>query len=247
MTKHLRRDLELLEREILTLAAIVESMIDKACRALHKRDSGLATDVIEADAEIDKREVHIEEECLKILALHQPVAIDLRQTATVLKINNDLERIADLAVNISERANSLLKLSDSHVAPSASVNGDRQVAPRQKWFKPPAHLEKMETLAVLMVRDALDAFVRLDSDSAREVCRRDDEVDDLNRELIDELCAMMWEEPDKVEAALQYFSAARHIERIADHATNIAEDVTYLVEGEIARHRHELTHGDNLE
>jgi phosphate transport system protein len=236
--------LDSLEREILTLAAMVESMIDKACRALHKRDAKLAADVIEADAEVDKREVHIEEECLKILALHQPVAVDLRQTATVMKINNDLERIADLAVNISERANSLLKLARSSTSPQPSTNGDRRAPPRQTWFEPPSQLETMEQLAVVMVRDALDAFVRLDPDTAKDVCGRDDEVDDINRELIDELCAIMWDDPSKVEAAMQYFSAARHIERIADHATNIAEDVTYLVEGEISRHRHELSHPD---
>ena len=215
MSKHLERDLEALEREILAQSSIVEEMIVKAFRALCDRRSDVANELIATEEDINDREVRIEEECLKILALHQPVAVDLRRTATVLKINGDLERIADLAVNIAERASSLAEYPDLPV---------------------PEKIEKMVGLATAMVRDALDAFVDLDADLARAVCLRDDDVDDLNRDVIHELYTVMQTKSDVVEAALHFFSASRQVERIADHATNIAEDVIYLVEGEIARH-----------
>jgi len=215
MSKHLERDLEALEREILAQSSLVEEMIAKACRALVDRRVDLSSEVVEAEQQIDVREVKIEEECLKILALHQPVAVDLRRTATVLKINTELERIADLAVNIAERTSSLSDHLD---------------------FEIPDKLERMADLATDMVHDALDAFVELDVDAAREVCRRDEEVDLLNRQVIDELYEMMQARPDMVEPAMHVFSISRHVERIADCATNIAEDVIYLVEGEIARH-----------
>ena len=153
-----------------------------------------------------------------MLALHQPVAVDLRRVATVLKVNSDLERIADLAVNISERALVLVLHPE---------------------FEFPNKLDRMVEAAIGMVRDALDAFVRLDVEAARDVCKRDDVVDELNRQVIVDLKSFLQDNIDEIEPALQYFSAARHIERIGDHATNIAEDVIYLVDGEIARHRHE--------
>jgi phosphate transport system protein len=211
----LDRDLEALEREILAQSSLVEEMIAKACRALVDRRVDLLSEVVASELNIDVREVKIEEECLKILALHQPVAVDLRRTATVLKINTELERIADLAVNIAERTSPL---------------GDHLE------FEIPDKLERMSTKATDMVHDALDAFVELDVDGARDVCRRDEEVDTLNREVIDELYEMMQSRSDMVEPALHVFSISRHLERIADCATNIAEDVIYLVEGEIARH-----------
>jgi len=215
MSKHLERDLEALEREILAQSSLVEEMIAKACRALVDRRVDLLSEVVDSEQQIDVREVKIEEECLKILALHQPVAVDLRRTATVLKINTELERIADLAVNIAERTSSLADHLD---------------------FEFPNKVERMAVKATDMVHDALDAFVELDVDAARDVCRRDEEVDLLNREVIDELYETMHTRPDMVEPALHVFSISRHIERIADCATNIAEDVIYLVEGEIARH-----------
>ncbi len=218
MAKHLQRDLEALEGEILAQSSIVEEMIRKACRALRETAPEVAAEVVAQEAVVNRREVQIEEHCLKILALHQPVAIDLRRTATVLKINNDLERIADLAVNIAERA----------VAVSRHPN-----------FRIPATLDKMAQAAVMMVRYALDAFVKLDVEIAHDVCRRDDEVDAANREVIDELYLTMRSQPELIEAALHFFSASRHVERIADHATNIAEDVIYLVDGEIARHKYD--------
>jgi phosphate transport system protein len=180
-----------------------------------ERRADIAAEVTASELEINVREVKIEEDCLKILALHQPVAVDLRRTATVLKINSELERIADLAVNIAERTISLAEFPE---------------------FKIPAKLERMFVRASEMVHEALDAFVDQDVESAREVCRRDDEVDEYNRRVIDDLLETMRTRSDLVEAALHFFSVCRHVERIADCATNIAEDVIYLVEGEIARH-----------
>ena len=217
MSKHLQRDLENVQRELLALFGIVEETIDKAVRALRERKVELAEEVLAGDDEIDQREVHIEEECLKILALHQPVAVDLRRVATVIKINTDLERIADLAQNIGERAEFLAS---------------------QPSFPIPAKLERMADLATQMVRDALAAFVNLDAASARRVCAQDDEVDQCNREIIAELYRLMRKDLELVEPGMHCFSAVRHVERIADHATNIAEDVIYLIEGEIVRHKH---------
>jgi phosphate transport system protein len=220
MSKHLERDLEALEQEVLDQSSRVEEMIAKACQALVDRRPDMAQEVIASELEINVREVKIEEECLKILALHQPVAVDLRRTATVLKINTELERIADLAVNIAERTISLAEHPE---------------------FEIPTKLERMFVRASDMVHDALDAFVDLNVDAAREVCRRDDEVDEYNRRVIEDLLETMRSRSDLVEAALHFFSVCRHVERIGDCATNIAEDVIYLVEGEIARH-----HFDNL-
>ncbi len=218
MTKHLLRDMENLHRQILGLSAVVEDMIDKASLALVDRQIELADEIIMSDPIVDRREVSIEEECLKMLALHQPVAVDLRRIATVMKVNNDLERIADLAVNIAERAKAL------------------DCFPQ---FPIPSKLAMMVTMATQMVRSALDAFVSLDAQSARKILLMDKNVDAKNVEIIEELQDMMQLDSNNVPPALHCFSASRHIERIADHATNIAEDVVYLVEGEIVRHKHE--------
>jgi phosphate transport system protein len=216
MSKHLERDLDNLQRDLITLAASVEEAIQKATNALKGRQTDLAQEVIEGDNEIDQEENHIEEECLKMLALHQPVAVDLRRITAALKINAELERMADLAEDIAERALHLARL------PSIEV---------------PDRLQRMTDLAASMVRQSLDAFVNLDAHLARLVCRLDDEVDRYNNEIIAELIQSMQSSPAMVEPGLSLFSATRHVERIADHATNIAEDVVYLVEGEIIRHR----------
>src|SRR5262245_41553464 len=216
MSKHLERDLDNLQRHLVTLAASVEEAIHKATRALQQRDAGLAHEVIDGDNEIDEEENRVEEESLKILALHQPVAIDLRRIAAGVKINTDLERMADLAEDIAERAVHLARLPEIPI---------------------PEKLQRMTDLTTAMVRQSLDAFVNLDTRLARLVCRLDDEVDRYNEEIIDELVRMMQESPEMVQQGLSLFSATRHLERIADHATNIAEDVVYLVEGEIVRHR----------
>jgi phosphate transport system protein len=217
MTKHFHRDMENLHRDLLALSAIVEEMIESATRALEEGDAKLARQTIEMDEQVDDREVQIEETCLKMLALHQPVAVDLRRIATMLKANGDLERIADLAVNVAERAIAL-----SH----------------HPEFAIPAQLKEMVDRANEMVRGALDAFVNLDAVAAAKVCKSDDVVDRLNDEVIEDLHRQMKANPATISPALHCFSATRHIERIADHATNIAEDVIYLVQGDIVRHRH---------
>lgn len=217
MSKHLQRDMDAIHRDLLSLSAIVEEMIDKATMSLSTRRYELAQEVIRADDSVDQREVKIEEECLKMLALHQPVAIDLRRVATVLKVNNDLERIADLAVNIAERSQNIDEYPD---------------------FPVPDTLAHMVAMSTQMVRSALDAFVNLDAVAARRIMFMDDDVDRHNRDIISELQTLMQERPDLVPPALHCFSVSRHIERIADHATNIAEDVIYLVEGDIVRHKH---------
>ncbi|MCA9102560.1 MAG: phosphate signaling complex protein PhoU [Planctomycetales bacterium] len=216
MTKHFYRDMELLHREILALSALVEEMIDDAARSLLERDADLARQVIRTDQQVDDREVYIEDYCLKMLALHQPVAVDLRRIATVMKVDNDLERIADLAVNVAERAESLTQFPA---------------------FPIPAEVNQIVARSTEMVRGAMDAFVNLDTEQARRVREGDDVVDRLNAEIIDELTDLMHGNSQMITPAMHCFSAVRHIERIADHATNIAEDVIYLVEGDIVRHR----------
>jgi phosphate transport system protein len=218
MGKHLQRDLDNLQKDLIVLASSVEEAIQLAIRALQDREVPPAQQVIAGDPQIDQEENHIEEECLKILALHQPVAVDLRRIASALKINNDLERMADLAEDISQRALHLAEL------PAIPI---------------PGKLQHMTDLTTAMVRNSLDAFVNLDPQLARRVCRLDDEVDRYNSEIIQELISLMKKSPEMVEPALSLFSAVRHLERIADHATNIAEDVVYLVEGKIIRHHDE--------
>lgn len=221
MSKHLQRDLESLEQNLLAQSSVVERMIYRASQALRVLKTDLIEILLEDEESVNRREVAIEEECLKILALHQPVAIDLRRVATVLKINGDLERIADLAINIGERAQTLVMYPE---------------------FPFPNHMDEMVEASTKMVRDSLDAFVRLDVEAATEVCQQDDQVDDLNRTIIENLHQYIQTHVGEFTPAMQYFSASRHIERIADHATNIAEDVIYLVDGEITRHRQdELT------
>jgi phosphate transport system protein len=216
MGKHLQRDLDNLQRRLLGLAASVEEAIHKAITALQGRDAALAEEVIAGDGRIDEEENHVEEECLKILALHQPVAVDLRRIAAAMKINTDLERMADLAEDIAERAQALARKGPIPI---------------------PENLQRMTDLTTTMVRQSLDSFVGLDAHQARRVCRLDDEVDRYNKEIIDDLIAAMRRDPAMVEQSMSMFSATRHLERIADHATNIAEEVVYLVEGEIIRHR----------
>jgi phosphate transport system protein len=216
MVNHLRKDLDALERQLLYLAAQVEQSVRRATTALLERRVDLAHAVIEGDDDIDRREVEIEEDCLKVLALHQPVATDLRFVASCLKINNDLERVGDLACNIAERAKSL---SAMRLLPITS------------------NLKTMMEEAADMLRDSLDAFVRSDAVAAREICARDAEVDRRNRQTIESLLVTMHEDPHTVDQAIELISVSKNLERIADHATNIAEDVVYMVEGAIIRHR----------
>jgi phosphate transport system protein len=215
MSKHLQADLDQLNRDLLVLASSVEEAIHNAIKSLKTRQISLARQVIEGDRKIDQDENHIEEECLRMFALHQPVAIDLRRIAASLKINAELERMGDLAEEIAERA---IYLSERPPLPL------------------PPMLGSMTDLTTSMVRQSLDAFIQLDTRLAARVCRLDDEVDRYNSEIIDHLIHLMRSSPDAIEAGLSMFSAVRHLERIADHATNIAEDVIYVAEGEIVRH-----------
>ncbi len=218
MSKHMERDLEGLQRSILRMAGSVEAAIYQATKALQDRDPTLARQVIDGDGEIDRLENEVQDECLKILALHQPVAVDLRRVSSVLLISTDLERMGDLAVGIAERA-----LSLAH-PPHPTV---------------PTRLPQMTMRVTEMVRRSLDAFVNLDPTAARAVIRLDDAVDEDNEAIIAGLIAEMRAAPDRVESGMSLFSAVRHLERIADHATNIAEDVIYLADGEVVRHHPE--------
>jgi len=216
MTKHFQRDLDRLNRRVLSLSAVVEEMIDKATQALVERRADFAEQVIATDVEVDEQEVDIENDCLKLLALYQPVASDLRRIVTLVKVNNELEGIADLAVNMSERSLAL----QAHLA-----------------FRVPESMEQMADVAAAMVRNSMDSFVNVDMAAAHQVIASDSHIDDLNVGMIQQLTEFMKQDPNHIDPALHCFSAARHLERIGDHATNIAEDVVYLVDGEIVRHR----------
>jgi phosphate transport system protein len=214
--KYLEQEMERLQRGVLGMAGTVEEAIRLAVEALHNRDATLAHQVVDGDDRIDGEENQIDEECLKILALHQPVASDLRRVTAVMHISTDLERMADLAEAMAERAVALAGLPT---------------------MVPLPQLQTMADLTLSMVRQALDAFINLDGRSARVVCGLDDQVDRLNAAAIAELVAAMKADSAVVEAGLSLFSAVRHLEGIADLAASIAEDVIYLVEGEIVRHR----------
>jgi len=215
MTIHFQRELEKIKKRILSLGAMVEERVRMVIKALETRDGDAAKKIIISDHEIDEMEVEIEEECLKILALYQPVAIDLRFLTAVIKINNDLERIADEAVNIAERV--------------------QVIAKRQRLDVPFNHFLMAEK-SEFMLKKSLDAFVNMDVDIALRVCALDDEVDNMMNEAYDVVKQAIGEHPDRVSYLINLLLVSRHLERIADHATNIAEEVIYLVEGEIVRH-----------
>jgi phosphate transport system protein len=218
MKRHLERELEKLRKKILTLGAMVEGSIEKAVLSLMSQDLKLANKVIESDHEIDQLEVEIEEECLKILALYQPAAIDLRYVVGILKMNNDLERMGDYSVNIAERAAYLAKQKRSNLAIDFT----------NMWEK-----------TIVMVKGALDSLIKMNSQKARGVCASDDEVDAINREMLNLIQDHMEKNPKELRVLMHLFLASRHLERIADLATNIAEDVVYMTEGVIIRHRAE--------
>ncbi|GMV37035.1 MAG: phosphate transport system regulatory protein PhoU [Fimbriimonadales bacterium] len=216
MRRHLEREIDALRKKLLSVGALVEEAGKMAIEALMTRDVELAERVIETDEQIDQMEVEVEEECLKVLALHQPVAIDLRYVVAMLKINNDLERIGDIATNIAERAIYL----------SHRVKIDI-----------PQDFVSMSKLAHEMVRDSLDSLVYLDASLARKVCEMDDKVDECNRRVYDYVKQQLLLGTTEIMEQVQLLTVARHIERIGDQATNIAEDVLYLIEGEIVRHK----------
>ncbi len=215
MSIHLQKDLEHLEKELLILSSMVEDATNKAILALVDRRLELARQVMREDDRINHREVLIEEECLKMLALHQPVAADLRFIVAVLKVNNDLERMGDLAVNIAERAAYLATQEPLQVS---------------------LDFPKMAEGVRAMVRESLDALSNMNPRLARHVLTMDDEIDEANRGMFDILQELMQRDPSTIVRAVHLLSASRHLERIADLATNIAQDVVYMSEGRLIRH-----------
>lgn len=217
MSVHLQRQLDRLKKDILSLCAAIEEQVQLSVQALLSRDEAAARGVEKRDLEIDHREVEIEEECLKTLALYQPVAGDLRFIVSALKINNDLERIGDMAVNIARKALSLSSLPA---------------------FDIPFDLAGMSEKAQSMLHDSLDAMVNLDRQMAASVCARDDAVDQMKHDIRVKAEALIRQDPSCLSVMLNLLAVSRNLERIADHATNIAEDVVYLIDGRIIRHGH---------
>ncbi len=215
MTKRFHTELEKLKKLILSLSAMVEEEVRMAIKATERRDAEIAKRIITDDYKIDEMEVEIEEECLKVMALHQPVAVDLRFIIAVIKINNDLERIGDEAVNIAERVETLAKRKSSVFYYDYT---------------------EMAAKAENMLKMSLDALVTLDIDLAFKVIIKDDEVDAIKSAVYQLTKDSIKDSPNDVAFLINQYLISRHLERIADHATNIAEEVIYLVEGEIVRH-----------
>ncbi len=215
MERQFHAELGRVRENLLRMGGEVESMIAGSMRALVERDAERCERVKARDHEVDRLEKEIDEACHRILATQQPTAIDLRFLVAAMKITSDLERIGDSAVNIVQSAERLNE---------------------EPPLKPYIDLPRMAELAAGMVRDSLDAFVRRDSSLALEVCGRDDRVDDLYKQLFRELLTFMLEDPKTVTRSLHLLLVARNLERIADHATNVAEDVIYYVEGRDIRH-----------
>ncbi|RKZ19507.1 phosphate transport system regulatory protein PhoU [bacterium] len=216
MKIHLQRELEGLKKSLFHLSSVVEESLKMAIRAVDESDAALAARVKETDTEIDRLEVQVEEECLKILALHQPVAVDLRFLVAVLKMNNDLERIGDLAVNIA--------------GGEACRGGDSMPGP----FKQKIH--RMGEMARTMFRGSLEALMDMDAERARGILMADDEVDEQYYELMGMLRSEMATRPADADKLICWILVAKNIERVADLATNIAEDTIYTVTGDIVRH-----------
>jgi phosphate transport system protein len=215
MTRHFRKELEQIKKRILALGAQVENRAQRAILAVGEADVENARDIIRLDYEIDEMEVEIEEECLKVLALHQPVAIDLRFIIAVIKINQELERIGDQAVNIAQRVEIIGKRPRPAFTFDYSIMGEK---------------------ALRMLKQSLDALVQLDADVAYKVITLDDEVDQIKNDAYDKIKQAIRDLPERVGYFINLLLISRHLERMADHATNIAEVVIYLVEGEIYRH-----------
>ena len=215
MQRHFDEALEQLKEKLLRMSSLVEKIIGSSIKALNDRNADLANQVIGSDDEINMLEIEIDDLCLKLLALHQPQAGDLRFIASTMKITNDLERIGDLAVNIAERTLDLIKV------PPLKIRID---------------IPKMASAAQGMLKDSLNAFVNKDSRLAQAVCKRDDEVDSLNHEIIMELLKCTPDNQTTVERVVDLVLVAKNLERIADHSTNICEDVIYLVEGKVIKH-----------
>jgi phosphate transport system protein len=215
MQRHFDEELKSLKEQILRMGGLVESQIQQALQALTDRDSALARRVIENDRSVNALDVEVDEDCLRLLALHQPAAGDLRFITTAMKISTELERMSDLAENIAERA--------------IELNEEPQL-------KPYIDIPRMATWTMRMVKESLDAFVNRDPVLARKVCADDDFVDQLTEQLFRELLSFMIESPQTITRAIRLTFVGKYIERIADHATNVAELVVYMVEGKIIRH-----------
>ena len=218
MERHFELELEALQEQVLLMGGRVESIIQKSISALERRDPALARQVIVDDVVIDRMENEIDERCLRLLALQQPLAGDLRFITGALKISNDLERVGDHAVNIAGGADRLAGLPP---------------------LKPLVDIPRLATLATGMLREALNAFVRHDAEAARQICRRDDAVDALNRQLFRELISFMIEDPSTITRAMELILVARNLERVADLATNVAEEVVFIAEARIIKHNAE--------
>src|SRR5262245_35299562 len=215
---HFEEELQALKRRLLNMGALVEERVHQAIQALIERRPEVTDRIVAGDQDVNDLQIEIDDRCLKLLALQQPMASDLRLITAAMKINSDLERIGDQAVNIAENASLLL----AHPP-----------------LKPLLDLPRMAELAQQMTRDSLDSFVRRDPALARSVLQRDDEVDQLKDQNFRVLLTYMMADPGTIERALALILVARNLERIADHATNIAEDVIFLVEAKDVRHHHE--------
>jgi len=215
MQRHFDEELEALKQTLLAMGGLVEDQIRRAMRALLERDDALARDVIERDRQVNTYDVEVDETCVNLLALHQPKAGDLRFITTAMKIVTDLERIGDQAVNIAQR---VIELN------------------REPQLKPYIDLPRMADRAQLMVKESLDAFVARDTALARRVCGADAEVDALKEQIFRELLTFMMEDARTIPRAIRLILISRFMERVADHATNIAEMVVYMVEGKMVRH-----------
>lgn len=215
MERRLDQNLDRIRQSLLKMGGLVEGMVARATQALLDRDAALAAEVIRSDKEIDLLEIDIDEHCHSVLSRMQPTAVDLRFLVAVMKINSDLERIGDSAVNIAQSVEQLID---------------------QPPLKPYIDLPRLSRLVQTMVRESLDSFVDRNAPLALAVCKKDDEVDGLYKQIFRELLTFMIEDPKTVSRALHLLLIARNMERIADHATNISEDVIYYVEGRDIRH-----------
>jgi phosphate transport system protein len=223
--RHFEDELQHLQELLLRMGGLVEQQIARAIESLVERDSDLAREVIRRDREVNQLDILVDEECLKVIALHQPAAGDLRFVTTALKVNTDLERIGDMAVNICERA---IELNE------------------EPTLKPYIDIPRMAKEAAQMVHTSLDAFVRRDTELARAVVEEDDVVDAYAHQLYRELLSYMVEEPKTITRATRILLISKYLERIADHATNIAEMVVFMVDGKMIRHATSLP-GDERE
>lgn len=221
MERHFDQQLGALRKNLIQMASLIETAIANAVKSLIERDSDLARLVVQSDEQVDALELEIDKQCVDLLALRQPLAIDLRFITSSIKITNNLERMGDLAVNIAER---VIPLS------------------QEPQLKPLIDIPRMATITQTMVKDSIDAFVNRDTELARSVYQRDSTVDAMNDQIFRELLTYMMQDPANITRAVHLILITRHLERIADHSTNIAEEVVYIVKAKVVKHR-----GYNLE